>query len=85
MSARDMRVQTKYENPGCRFAHPSYACYDGATAPEYGNAENLKFLSFGSSGSASKRRAIVMASTEPCSRLNDAYHNAGRGIPGSIG
>ena len=43
--------------------------YCAATAMEDGQAENLKLLSVGSSGSASRRRAVIIARLEPCSEI----------------
>src|SRR6266481_4331255 len=43
--------------------------YCAATALEDWKAENLKLLSFGSSGRASKRRAAVIARGEPCREI----------------
>src|SRR5207244_3082710 len=40
-------------------------CYCAATALEDGQAENRKLLSVGSSGSASRRRTVIIARAEP--------------------
>jgi hypothetical protein len=42
--------------------------YCAVTAAEDGHAENLKHLSVGSSGSVSRRRAVIIERFEPCSR-----------------
>ena len=45
----------------------NYCC--AATPLEDWKLENLKLLSFGSSGSASKRRPVVIARGDPCREI----------------